>query len=114
MGPRIERYGVYWVCPDLAQGSEIAKTRPAVVISDDAMNCFLDTVVVCLLASRLHHRWTNRIQTSIAGSPAEIAIDQIRAVDKTRIGTRLDSIDPSAESQVRHVITQMYGVLAEG
>jgi mRNA interferase MazF len=110
----IERYGVYWVRLDPVQGSEIAKTRPAVVISDDDMNRFLDTVVVCPLTSRLHHRWPSRIQTTIAGSPAEIAIDQIRAVDKTRIGTRLDSLDASAETQVRHVITRMYGVLAIG
>lgn len=110
----IERYGVYWVCLDPVQGSEIAKTRPAVVVSDDVMNRFLDTVVVCPLTSRLHHRWPSRIQTTIVGSPAEIAIDQIRAVDKTRIGKHLDSLDPSASSQVRHVITQMYGVLATG
>ena len=108
----IERYGVYWVSLDPVQGSEFAKTRPAVVVSDDDMNRFLDTVVVCPLTSRLHHRWPSRIQTSIASTPAEIAIDQIRAIDKTRIGTRLDHLDPSAESQVRHVITQMYGVLA--
>ena len=109
----IERYGVYWVSLDPVQGSEIAKTRPAVVISDDAMNRFLDTIVVCPLTSRLHHRWPSRIQTTVAGSPAEIAVDQIRAVDKTRMGKQLDMLDPSAESQVRHVITQMYGVLAE-
>jgi mRNA interferase MazF len=112
--PVIERYGVYWVSLDPVQGSEIAKTRAAVVISDDAMNRFLDTVVVCPLTSRLHQRWPSRIQTTIAGSPAEIAIDQIRTIDKARIGTRLDSLAPSAATQVRHVITRMYGVLAEG
>jgi mRNA interferase MazF len=110
----IERYDVYWVCLDPVQGSEIAKTRPAVVISDDAMNRILDTVVVCPLTSRLHPRWPSRIQTTIAGSAAEIAIDRIRAIDKSRLGTRLDSLDPSAATKVRHLITRMYGVLAEG
>jgi len=110
----IERYGVYWVNLDPVIGREIAKTRPATVISDDAMNQALGTIVVCPITSRLHPRWPSRIQTSVAGKPAEIAVDQIRTVDRSRIGGHIDSLDASAASEIRHVVTAMYGVLSQG
>jgi mRNA interferase MazF len=112
MASMIKRYGVYWVCLDPVRGSEIAKTRPAVVISDDAMNRLLETVVVCPLTSRLHPQWPSRVQVRVAKKDAEIAIDQIRTIDKSRLTDRIDSITPSKAEEVRHVITQMYGVLS--
>lgn len=108
----IERYGVYWVNLDPAQGSEIAKTRPAVVISDIMMNGALNTLVVCPVTSRLHPRWPSRIQARIGGMSAEIAVDQIRTVDKSRLGEKLGTLDDSVAAEVRHIITAMYGVLS--
>jgi mRNA interferase MazF len=112
MGSSIERYAVYWIDLDPVRGSEIVKTRPALVVSDDAMNRMLSTVVVCPVTSRLHPRWPSRVQTTIAGREAEIAIDQIRTIDKTRLGERIDSICAAAAAEVRRVITEMYGVLS--
>ena len=113
MGPMdCERYSVYWVCLDPVRGKEIAKTRPAVIVSDEAMNRALDTVVVCPLTSRIHPRWPSRIQTVVDGKPAEIAVDQIRTIDKGRLDARIDSIEPGIAAELRHVITLMYGVLS--
>jgi mRNA interferase MazF len=109
---RVDRYGVYWVNLDPVQGSEIAKTRPAAVVSDEGMNANLSTVVVCPITSRIHPHWPSRIQTTIGGKPAEIAVDQIRAVAKTRLGERIDVLGEGAATSVRHVITEMYGVLS--
>jgi mRNA interferase MazF len=112
MAPNVERYAVYWVDLDPVRGSEIAKTRPALVVSDDAMNRILSTVVVCPITSRLHPRWPSRIGTRIANREAEIAIDQIRTIDKDHLRDRIDKIDESVATEVRHVITEMYGVLS--
>ena len=109
---RVERYGVYWVNLDPVVGEEIAKTRPAVVVSDDAMNEHLGTVVVCPVTSRIHSRWPSRVQSTVGGRPAEIAVDQIRTVAKARLGKRIDVLSPSIAAGVRHVITLMYGVLS--
>ncbi len=108
----VERYGVYWVSLDPARGAEIAKTRPATVISDNDMNASLDTVVICPITSRIHPRWPSRIQTRIRGKEAEIAVDQIRAVAKARVGRRIGTLAPAAAASVRHVITEMYGLLS--
>ncbi len=109
MSRGIERYGIYLANLDPTRGSEIAKTRPVVVVSLDAMNRHLDTVVVCPLTTRLHPRWRSRIQCPCAGRKAEIAVDQIRTISKERLGRRVDRLAPSRAAQLRRLITEMYG-----
>lgn len=94
----------YW--SDLGHG-EIAKTGPVVVVSQEEMNRHLDTIVVCPLTSQLHPRWRSRIQIVCAGRAAEIAVDQIRAISKERLGRRLDILPPRNAAQLRHLITEM-------
>lgn len=109
---KVERYGVYWVKLDPVLGSEISKTRPATVVSDEAMNQNLGTVVVCPITSRIHPHWPSRVQIRIGGRRSEIAVDQIRAIAKARLGDRIGTLIPGAAATVRHVITEMYGVLS--
>ena len=105
----VARYNVYLADLDPTRGREIAKTRPVLVVSPDAMNRFLDTVVVCPLTAKLHARWRSRIQVTCAGRKAEIAVDQIRTISKDRLGRRLDELQPAIAGQVRRLITEMYG-----
>lgn len=109
---QIERYTVYWVNLDPIVGREIAKRRPAVVISDDAMNRNLDTVVVCPLTSSRHPRWPSRVGCTVGEVDGEIAVDQIRTVSRKRIGNPLGAISAAEAASVRHIITEMYGVLS--
>ena len=112
MAVKVERYGVYRVNLDPVLGSEISKTRPAAVISDEAMNTHLGTVVVCPITSRIHPRWPGRVQMRIGRTPSEVAVDQIRAVAKARLGDRIGTLGPGVAASVRHIITEMYGVLS--
>src|SRR3954463_5602798 len=106
MGSRaVGRDGIYLPNLDPTVGSEIAKTRPVVVVSQDDMNRFLDTVVVCPLTTQLHPRWRSRIQTRCAGRKAEIAVDQIRTLSKDRLGRRLDVLDAAPAGELRRLIT---------
>ena len=105
----IERYGIYLAGLDPTRGREIAKTRPVVIVSLDAMNRHLDTVVVCPLTTHLHPSWRSRVQCPCAGRRAEIAVDQIRRVSKERLGRRLDRLVPALAAQLRQLITEMYG-----
>jgi mRNA interferase MazF len=109
----VRRYDVYWVDLNPVIGIEIAKTIAAVVISDNDMNRLLETIVVCPITSRLHPRWPSRVQTEVDGRPAEVAVDKILTVSKRRIGSKIDTLDKSAAEQIRHVVTEMYGVLAD-
>lgn len=105
---KIQRYHLYWVNLDPTQGSEIAKTRPALVVSPDAMNKRIETVVICPLTSQLHHAWASRVQCKCAGQQSEIAVDQIRTVSKYRLQKHIGKIDSETAAQVREVIALLY------
>ncbi|MDR1144690.1 MAG: type II toxin-antitoxin system PemK/MazF family toxin [Verrucomicrobiales bacterium] len=104
------RYGIYLANLNPALGSEIKKTRPVVVISQDAMNRHLDTVVICPLTTKLHPDWRSRIQITCAGSKAELAVDQIRAISKQRLIKKYDTLKAKDAETLRGLIVEMYGL----
>ena len=87
----------------------MAKTRPAVIVSLDVLNERLQTVTVCPLTGELHPTWRSRLQVRCAGRPAEIAVDRIRTVSKTRLGDRIGSLRKNEAAALRRLITEMYG-----
>jgi mRNA interferase MazF len=104
----IKRYHLYWADLDPTQGSEIAKTRPVVVISPDAMNQRVDTVVVCPLTSQLHTLWASRVQCFCDGRPSEIAVDQIRTISKSRLSGALGKLNADTAQELREVVALLY------
>ena len=104
-----ERYAVYFADLNPTVGSEIHKVRPVVIVSRNEMNKLVSTVVVCPLTSRLHPRWRGRLQIRCAGKDAEIAVDQIRAIDKQRLRRRIDRLSSDEARLLRRTITEMYG-----
>jgi mRNA interferase MazF len=104
----VQRYGLYWADLDPTSGSEITKIRPVLVVSPDAMNQRLETVVVCPLTSQLHPLWASRVACACDGRSAEVVIDQIRTVSKSRLGAFLGKLDATAAAEVRAVIRQLY------
>jgi mRNA interferase MazF len=103
-----KRYEIYLANLDPTIGSEISKTRPIVIVSDNMLNRYLETVVACPLTTSLHPSWRSRIETICAGKPAEIAVDQIRTISKQRLIKRLDRISATTAAELRRVITEMY------
>jgi len=105
----MRRYEIRWTSLDPSRGAEMAKTRPAVIISMDVLNRRLETVTICPLTSELHPTWRSRVQVRCAGRAAEVAVDQIRAVSKVRLGGKIGSLNADEAATLRRVITEMYG-----
>jgi mRNA interferase MazF len=103
-----KRYDVHWVELDPARGSELRKTRPAVIVSLDVLNRALETVVVCPLTSQLHPDWRARLGIKIACKRAEIAADQIRTVSKSRLGKKLGLLSARDAAALRRLLGEMY------
>ena len=80
----VKRFEVYWVNLDPTIGSEIAKSRPAVVISGDEMNEGLNTVIVAPLTST-RKDYPTRIDINFSDKNGQVVLDQIRTVDKQRL-----------------------------
>ena len=104
----VRRGDIWWVALDPAQGSEIRKTRPAVVITADALNRARWTVVIVPLSTGPEARPPIVVATPSAGPRAVAVCDQLRAVDKrrlTRASGRLSASDLGiVEDGVRRIL----------
>ncbi len=104
-----KRYEIYFADLNPTIGGELQKIRPVVIVSQNEMNRYLNTVVVCPLTSKLHPLWRSRLQITCDGKPAEIAVDQIRSVSKQRLKQKIDKLTSEKASQLKRIITEMYG-----
>jgi mRNA interferase MazF len=88
----IERFAIFLVALDPATGAETAKTRPCVIVSPDELNRALATVIIAPMTT-VQRGWPTRLQIVFQGKAGEIALDQLRAVDKTRLVKRLGKLE---------------------
>jgi mRNA interferase MazF len=105
---KVFRGCIYWLNLNPTIGTEMAKVRPAVVVSDNLMNEFGKTVVVCPITSSIHPKWRSRLIISCAWETSEISVDQIRTVSKQRIDIKVDELDATSLSELQSLISQMY------
>ncbi len=90
---------VYDVDMEPVVGSELGKRRPAVVVSNNVGNRMAATVVIVPLTSavpRDDFPFEARIPAGVAGvtMDSRAKADQIRTVDKQRLGTRRGMLPP--------------------
>ena len=88
----IKRGEVYWVNLDPTVGTEIRKTRPALIISPDDMNAALPRVIIAPLTSHGQPLGC-RPELMFDGKQARILLDQIRTIDKQRLAGKLGEIE---------------------
>jgi mRNA interferase MazF len=94
MGVVISRGDVYWVNLDPTIGTEIRKTRPALIVSPDDLNRALPRVIIAPLTSKGQSLGC-RPEVIFNGREARILLDQIRSVDKARLVGKLGVIKES-------------------
>ena len=83
---------VWWVEFDPAVGSEIRKTRPAVIVSNDAANRNLSRVVVVPVTSNTGRQYPGEAVVTVDGQSSKAMVDQIMAADKSRLKSQLDAL----------------------
>jgi mRNA interferase MazF len=87
----MRRGEVWWVALDPTIGSEIQKTRPCLILSPDVMIAGLRTVLVAPMTSR--GRVTSfRPALSFKGKTGLILLDQLRAVDRSRLRNKMGRV----------------------
>ena len=104
-----ERYAIYRADLNPTRGSEINKIRPVVIVSRNELNEAVETVVVCPLTTKLHPRWRTRLQVHCQGKKAEIAVDQIRTISKSRLISKMGALSSKDAGELRRLISEMYG-----
>jgi mRNA interferase MazF len=94
------RGDVYWVALDPTQGTEIRKTRPAVIVSNDSCNTYGDRVVVLPVTSNVESLYPGEALVTVDGKPARVLGDQIRSLDKSRLRYRIGVLGSAEMSAV--------------
>ena len=102
----INQYSVYWINLDPTKGSEVNKTRPCVIISPNEMNEYLRTVIIAPLIHTIKS-YPTRVICNIKGDNGTVMLDQIRTVDKTRIGNFIASLQAKEIAEIKSVINEM-------
>ncbi len=83
------------------------KTRPCVVISPDEMNRHLATVIVAPMTTRVRG-YPTRVSVRFRKKDGEVALDQVRTIDRTRLVRRSGRLDKAASDRILAVLAEMF------
>jgi len=103
----LRRFDVVLVRLDPVEGSEIAKTRPCAVVSPDELAGFLRTVLVAPMTTS-EKAYPFRIPCRFRNRNGFVAIDQIRAIDKSRVIRRLGTLAPVTRSRLLETLQEFF------
>ncbi|NJD54284.1 MAG: type II toxin-antitoxin system PemK/MazF family toxin [Candidatus Methanoperedens sp.] len=104
----IKRGDVYWIRLDPIEGSEIGKTRPAVVISNNINNEFADTVTVLPVTSSVGKVYPFEVfmKKGISNMPGDsrVKANQIRTVDRRRLRERIGTVPETILKEIEKAV----------
>ncbi|MFO8055206.1 MAG: type II toxin-antitoxin system PemK/MazF family toxin [Bacteroidales bacterium] len=102
-----KRFDVCLVNLDPTAGSEIQKTGPCLVISPDEMNRNIRTVIIGPITTAVKD-YPTRVNCAFGKKQGQVALDQIRTIDQTRLVKKLGTIDEKAQMEVISVLQKMF------
>ena len=98
---------VWLVSLEPTQGSEIRKTRPCLVVSPDEANEYLRTVIIAPMTTT-ERPYPTRVSITFQNKRGQVALDQIRAVDRKRLVRKLGTAPAKAAQAVFSVLVEMF------
>lgn len=106
----MRRGEVWWVNFDPALGGEIKKRRPAVIVSNDQANRFLNRVQVVPFTSNTDRLYPSEARVSIAGTLSKAMADQLTTADKSRLMNQIGSLSADDLRAVEGAIRVQLGL----
>jgi mRNA interferase MazF len=100
----MKRGEVWWVEFDPSVGSEVRKTRPAVIVSNDAANRNLSRVVVVPFTSSVGQVYPGEAVVTVGRQQSKAMADQIMAADKSRLKEQLGTLSKTDLGAVEDAI----------
>ncbi|WP_119328147.1 type II toxin-antitoxin system PemK/MazF family toxin [Cysteiniphilum halobium] len=103
----IKRFSVWGVDLDPTKGSEQSGFKPVLVLSPDVMNNYLNTVIVAPMTTSLRG-WPTRVQIEHQSKIGEVALDQLRTIDKIRLKKNMGLLKTSFHQDIYSVLAEIF------
>ena len=103
----VKRFEVWQTELSPTIGSEISKSRPCIVVSPNEANKYINAVTIIPLTSTIKN-YPTRVNSNFEGKSGQLAIDQIRSVDKTRLIKKLGIMDDETCKLLCSVIVETF------
>jgi mRNA interferase MazF len=101
------RFDIVLVKLDPTIGSEIRKIRPCLVVSPDEMNEHLQTLIVAPMTTTVKG-YPTRVAIRFQRRDGQVALDQLRAIDRARVVRRLGKAAPATAQSVAERLVEMF------
>ncbi len=107
----MKRGEVWWVNFEPSVGGEIRKKRPAVIISNDAANKYLNRVQVVPLTSKVEHIYPSEALVEVNNQQNKAMADQLTTVSKQRLIDQMGLLTPEDMKKVEYAVRVQLGLL---
>lgn len=103
----VKRFEVYLTDLNPTVGVEIQKRRPCLIVSPDEMNRSVKTAIIAPMTTKSRNL-PSRIACKFEKKSGFIVLDQIRAVDRMRLGRNLGEIDDETQVKVLDKLQEIF------
>ena len=110
MAARPKRGEVWWINFEPSIGSEIKKIRPAVVVSNDIANKYLDRFQVVPITSNTDRLYPGESKVEISKKPGKTATNQIATVSIKRFGKKISSLNKVEQAELDDALKVQLGL----
>lgn len=105
-----KRGEVFWIAFDPSIGGEVQKTRPAVVLSNDAANQVLNRLIVVPISSKVSRLYPGEVVVQIDKQPSKAMSDQLTTVSKLRLKNRLTTLTSDELQKIEQAVLLQLGI----
>lgn len=100
----MKRGEVWWINIDPSIGGEIRKKRPAVIVSNNAANQFLNRIQVVPLTSSVGKLYPSETYVTLRGKKAKAMADQLTTVSKKRLINKAETVSKNEMEEIERII----------
>ncbi len=102
-----QRYEIWLLAPEPARAAGSREPRPAVIVSPDEMNRHVQVVIVAPMTTAAR-AYPTRVPVHFEGKDGQIALDQIRTVDKASLVRCAGALPKTTARQVADVLVELF------